>query len=367
MTIGILVTMMNNFGQAGFYHSQEVGMAKALSRLGHRVVIYKFIREGETLPENVKLGDVLIQYHGAKAVGINGLISTDPLEKNLDALRMFGDTQLCVPRVYRWCRRHNVTFIPYIGAAESHSQSGVKARIVNMLFHRNLRVYRKSVCLAKNADVKARLEKLGVANVVLAPVGIDPDALNPRYHEADPNALKEKYGFAPSDQVILYIGRLEPEKNPVKVLELFQRLHNTSPEHKLLLVGKGVLEAQVKSTIRSLGLEGCVKWIPAIPNREIWELYRLCCCFVNLNRNEIFGMVLLEAMYYEAKVVAWHAPGPDFIIEDGRSGFLVSSDQAFLDAVLAESPEVGGNAHRRVAEQFTWDATARLIEQAARP
>lgn len=135
--------------------------------------------------------------------------------------------------------------------------------------------------------------------------------------------------------------------------------------NKLLLVGKGGLEAEIKSAIRCLGPEDCVTWIPAIPNRDIWELYRLCCCYVNLNRNEIFGMALLEAMYYEAKVVAWHAPGPDFLIEDGRSGFLVSSDQAFLDAVLAENPGLGGNAHRRVTEQFTWDATARLIERAA--
>lgn len=34
-------------------------------------------------------------------------------------------------------------------------------------------------------------------------------------------------------------------------------------------------------------------------------------------------MAILEAMYYGCKVVAWDAPGPNLIIENGKSGWLV--------------------------------------------
>ena len=38
MKLGILVTIISGFGKKGFYHSQEVGLGKALNELGHDVV-----------------------------------------------------------------------------------------------------------------------------------------------------------------------------------------------------------------------------------------------------------------------------------------------------------------------------------------
>ena len=62
--------------------------------------------------------------------------------------------------------------------------------------------------------------------------------------------------------------------------------------------------------------------------------------YVNLNRHEIYGMAILEAMYYECPVIAFHAPGPDFLLDNGRCGYLCGSDEEMLsalsDAVLAD-------------------------------
>lgn len=365
MRIGILVTMMNNFGKKGMYHSQEAGIAGALSRLGHSVIIYKYLPRGEPLPEREQKGNVVVEYRWARAVGINGLITTACLDCGLDALFMFADTQLCVPAVYRWCRKHSVTFLPYIGVVKSHSPSRIRAFLINTLFRRNLAVYRNCACLAKNPAVRAALEGLGVTRAVFAPVGINPEALYSRFREASPAALREAYGYASDDQVILFVGRLEPEKRPLELLTLFRQLHAQDSRFRLLLVGTGSLYPGVIRERDGLGLTDSVKILESVPNARIWELFRLCSCFVNLNRSEIFGMALLEAMYYETKVVAWHAPGPDCIIENGVSGYLVSTDREFLAAVLEGTAEVAQAAHRRIAEGFTWDKTARLIEEAA--
>ena len=80
----------------------------------------------------------------------------------------------------------------------------------------------------------------------------------------------------------------------------------------------------------------------------------------NLNRQEIFGMAILEAMYYGCKVVAWHAPGPDFIIEDGVSGCLVNDDRELINKVFDEQ-DFSQSAHRRICDKFTWESTARTI------
>lgn len=53
-----------------------------------------------------------------------------------------------------------------------------------------------------------------------------------------------------------------------------------------------------------------VKIIDRVPYEEMWKIYVMSDYFVNLNRGEIFGMAIMEAVYYETSVAAIAAPGP---------------------------------------------------------
>lgn len=364
MKIGILVSMINNFGEKGFYNSQEIGLAKALVSLGDDVIVYKLLKIGAELPKNETGESLSIQYSSVRAIGINGLVETEILDTQLDGLVFFSDTQLSVPNVYKWCKKNAVVFLPYIGVTESHSPNALKAAIMNTLFTRNIKVFRKNTCFVKNADVGKRLNQMGVSRTVVAPVGIDLDLLKHNYVEYNHNELKQKYGYRKSDKVILFIGRLEEEKRPIDLIKYFSDIYVNDNTYRLLLVGKGVMYAQVVEKIEKEHLENVVQYIDKIPNEDVWELYCMCDCFVNLNRQEIFGMVLLEAMYYEAKVVAWHAPGPDYIIEDGKSGYLVNTGEEFVECVLRKnSKEVKREAHKRIVDSMTWKTTAALVNK----
>jgi 1,2-diacylglycerol 3-alpha-glucosyltransferase len=98
----------------------------------------------------------------------------------------------------------------------------------------------------------------------------------------------------------------------------------------------------------------------SIQNSQIWELYRIAEAFVNLNQHEIFGMAILEAMYYECKVVAWHAPGPDFIIKDKETGYLADSEKQIVE-LIAGSKDVGDASHRQIIREFTWNNMAEKV------
>lgn len=364
MKTGILITSISNFGEKGFYNSQEIGMAKALSRLAEQIVIYKLVpKEKEESSEEVEgYKNIIIRFIPAAGIGINGLMDTEKLDTDLDGLLHFSDTQLCVPRVYKWAQKHHVAYIPYIGVIESHSDQPVKRIVTNFLTKRNIGVYKKCSCLAKTPEVLKALSTFGIRDITVAPVGLDLSLLNAQYQSADREELKARYGFARGDKILLFVGRLSQEKQPLKMLDIFSEIIKTEPSYRLLMVGNGELQERVEHVIAGRKLETFVRRIERIPNSSIWELYHMAECFVNLNEQEIFGMSVLEAMYYGCKVVAYKAPGPCCVIEDGISGWLVHDEQTAIARIL-DQKSMGQEAHSRIVEHFSWENTAEIVEK----
>lgn len=362
MKIGILITSISNFGQKGFYNAQEIGLAKAMAKLCSKAEVYKLIpidqdKKTEEICENAE-----IHFIPAKNSGINGVINVEEMDKSLDALIHFSDTQFSVPKVYAWCRKNGVQYVPYIGVVESHSTSKLKQVITNLLFQRNIAVYRKCVCCVKTPTVQKLLKEMGVKKTVVAPVGLDLDLLHADYETSSISWLKKKYGYHESDKVLLFIGRMIDEKQPVKMIDIMTEIRKKDAAYKLLMVGTGELKSTVEARIKELDLQDTVQMVERIPNSDIWELYCLADSFVNLNQQEIFGMAILEAMYYGCKVVAWNAPGPNLIIESGKSGWLVKSDEEVIEKII-DKTDVGVEAHHRVLRDFTWESSAKKMEQ----
>lgn len=362
MKIGILITSISNFGQKGFYNAQEIGLAKAVAKLCGKVKVYKLIpidqdKKTEKICENAE-----IHFIPAKNSGINGVMNVEELDKSLDALIHFSDTQFSVPKVYAWCRKNGIQYVPYIGVLESHSTSKLKQVITNLLFQRNIAVYRNCVCCVKTPTVQKLLKEMGVKKTVVVPVGLDLDLLHADYETASISGLKKKNGYHESDKVLLFIGRMIDEKQPVRMIDIMAGIRKKDAAYKLLMVGTGELKAAVEARIKELDLQDAVQLVERIPNCDIWELYRMADSFVNLNQQEIFGMAILEAMYYGCKVVAWNAPGPNLIIESGKSGWLVKSDEEVIEKII-DKTDVSVEAHHRVLRDFSWESSAKEMEQ----
>lgn len=362
MKIGILVLSIGSFGTKGFYNLQEIGLAKALDTLCDEVRVYKLIantaeRETQAI-EGTK--NAFLTLLPSKQIGANGIPDMRYIDKTLDALVCFSDTQIMLPKVYRWAEKNKIKLIPYIGVVESHSTNKVKQFVMNCLFSRNVAVYKKCCCYVKTPAVQERLASLGVTNTVVAPVGLDLDLLKKDYESFSPIELKKKYGYSEQDKVLLFIGRLIEEKQPIRMIEILSEIRNKNQDYKLLMVGTGELKTAVEEKISELKLADDVKMIDRIPNSDIWELYRMADSFVNLNQQEIFGMAILEAMYYGCKVVAWTAPGSSLIIEDGISGCLAESENEIINRIM-DSEQFGQSAHSRIVGNFTWCNTAQAI------
>jgi glycosyltransferase involved in cell wall biosynthesis len=221
--------------------------------------------------------------------------------------------------------------------------------------------------------MKQQLEGLGVPEEKIRACyhGVDADFFDP--DRADPKklqALREKYGFGDEDQVILFVGRLEPVKGVAQLLQAMPIVVEKHPNARLLIVGKGSLEALAKEAAEHSGVVTLVTDF-LDPEEKMYH-YALADLCVFPSHYEPFGIVALEAaaMARPAVVGASGTSGLREIVENPASerptGVHVDGrrpeDIAWGIDLALQDPERlkawGKNARRRVLERFTWDKAA---------
>ena len=151
------------------------------------------------------------------------------------------------------------------------------------------------------------------------------------------------------------------------LIPFFHELYQKDAPYRMISIGKGELQEAFEQKIKQLGFEDAICRIESIPNDQVWKYYCMSDVMVNLNRVEIFGMAILEAMYYGCPVVARRAPGPEYILTDGKDGFLCDDSEQIIANVEHLCGDIGFHgkiaraAKERIAESFVWQATAQAM------
>ena len=271
-----------------------------------------------------------------------------------------GDNSLGVPGLYRFCRRHGIFFYSQLGALRSQSGSAAIRAAMDLLCRRNLAIYRRTPSFAKTAAVQRELEALRVPCAGVLPVGLDT-AIIPRHH-------------GPARRAARAAGACGKRKihSFCRAARRLTSARSTSPpwlaalpaDWQAVVIGQGSLADELHPRD---GRRRACRAVAAYPTAAQCAGTRILpCCdvFLNCNDREIFGMSLLEAMYAGCVPVARHAPGPDEIIEDGVSGFLVGPAQGDTDALAAAAvraagaPAMAAAAKRRIRTHFLWQNSA---------
>jgi glycosyltransferase involved in cell wall biosynthesis len=183
--------------------------------------------------------------------------------------------------------------------------------------------------LAPSDFVARRLRAQGVRRPIeVLPTGIDLDRFRPR----DRTDARRTLRLAADDRVLLYVGRLDREKNLEFLLEAIARVR--VPRVRLLLVGRGTQATALRRAAEALGVADRVELRGGSPPDGLPAYYRAADAFVFASTTETQGLAVLEAMACGLPVVAVRATGIEEVVGEGVSGLLVPEAPAvFGDAV----------------------------------
>jgi glycosyltransferase involved in cell wall biosynthesis len=259
----------------------------------------------------------------------------------------------------RWGGPRTVALVPHLFGGTAFQELAAPFAAMVWLAERPLgRVYRNVPFEAISGSTAADLAERGIprdAVEVIYP-GIDTLHYTPRLELRSPAPL-----FA-------YLGRLKRYKGVQLVIRAFAAMGH--PSATLEIAGAGDYRPALQRLASSLDLDGRVRFLGRVTEREKLALLRRAWALVFASPKEGWGITNLEAAACGTPVVASNSPGIRESVRDGDTGYLVPHGDAramaaamgrlAADAALVE--RLGAQA-RGFAETFTWDRAADETER----
>ncbi len=194
----------------------------------------------------------------------------------------------------------------------------LKRRFEDFLWKGFSRVFNQVNLVTTPTETGARLirPKLKV-DVIAISSGISLERFSP---SGDTREIKEKYDI-PDKPVLLYVGRLDPEKHIEEILQSVA-LAVKKIDFSFVVVGKGISKTTLKQLTHQLGITDKVIFTGFVPDEELPYFYKLSRCFIIASIAELLSLVTLQAMASGLPIIAVNAGALSELVKDKINGYL---------------------------------------------
>jgi phosphatidylinositol alpha-mannosyltransferase len=214
--------------------------------------------------------------------------------------------------------------------------------------------------IAVSAAARHFIDRFFPGDYKVIPNGVDID----HYRRAVPIAR-----WQDGTPNILFVGRFEDRKGLIHLLKAFRMLRKEGAECRLLVVGSGPQERELRRYVMTRGLQN-VEFLGRVSDAEKTQLFRTADIFVSpATGRESFGIILLEAMAAGAPIVCSDIHGYKGVVQRDRQALLVppGDRKALAGAIttLLDDPELrarmAASGLERV-QQFSWEQVTAKVE-----
>src|SRR6266403_135817 len=180
----------------------------------------------------------------------------------------------------------------------------------------------------------------------------------------DRQSIRASYGFSCDEFLMVMPCRFVLQKGHRYLLDAIELLRTRNIYTKVLLLGRGPIEANLLTEIHARGLANDIKLHPSLPRSKLMQIVQAADLFVMPSTHEGFPLAAAEAMLLARPVLATTVGGLPELIENDMSGLLVNprDPEALANGIgrLFSNPELrmrlGENGRDRVLKKFTSDA-----------
>jgi N-acetyllactosaminide 3-alpha-galactosyltransferase len=196
----------------------------------------------------------------------------------------------------------------------------------------------------------------------IVPIGIHAEKIDGVIKKLNLSPEKKK------NNQIIFLGRLAQNKGVDFLVKAMPKVLEKLPNTELLICGEGEEKEHLEKLIKKFGIEKSITFYGTLTFDKLVELYYTSTVFAmpSISRLEAFGIVQLEAMSCSTAVICTDIPGPNAVMDVGKSGLLAKprDPDALADALIQvlSNPErtrqMGLHGRKLVETKYNWSIIA---------